>query len=114
VPSIVLRRRVESIRCQQTRSGRAEKAFGKLTCSLQPTPGSHACQGRDDAVSTDEGIWDLTLDINAKACSSAASEASGAAPRGRRRNTGFVRGAAPARDAPQIAYTASKGAVLRD
>src|ERR1044072_850862 len=42
----------------------AEKAFGKLNVLFNNAGIMHAKD--DDAVSTDEAIWDLTLDINAK------------------------------------------------
>src|SRR3982751_6663087 len=42
----------------------AEKAFGKLNVLFNNAGIMHAKD--DDAVSTDESVWDLTLDINAK------------------------------------------------
>ena len=68
----------------------------------------------DDAVSTDEAIWDLTMDINAKGVFLGCKYAIPALRRaggGSIINTASfvaVMGAAT----PQVAYTASKGAVL--
>src|SRR5207244_6417510 len=68
----------------------------------------------DDAVSTDEGIWDLTLDINAKGVFLGCKYG---IPALRRAGGGSVINTASfvarlGAATPQIAYTASKGAVL--
>jgi len=90
----------------------AEKAFGKLNVLFNNAGIMHSQD--DDAVSTDETIWDLTMNVNAKGvflgCKygiPALRRASG----GSIINTASfvaVLGAAT----PQVAYTASKGAVL--
>lgn len=90
----------------------AEKAFGKLDILFNNAGIMHAKD--DDAVSTDEAIWDLTLDVNAKGVFLGCKYGIPALKRaggGSIINTAsFVAllGAAT----PQIAYTASKGAVL--
>jgi NAD(P)-dependent dehydrogenase (short-subunit alcohol dehydrogenase family) len=89
-----------------------EKAFGRLNVLFNNAGIMHAKD--DDAVSTDEAIWDLTLDINAKGVFLGCKYGIPALKRaggGSVINTAsFVAllGAAT----PQIAYTASKGAVL--
>jgi NAD(P)-dependent dehydrogenase (short-subunit alcohol dehydrogenase family) len=90
----------------------AEKAFGKLNVLFNNAGIMHAKD--DDAVSTSEEVWDLTLDINAKGVFLGCKYGIPALKRaggGSVINTAsFVAkmGAAT----PQIAYTASKGAVL--
>jgi NAD(P)-dependent dehydrogenase (short-subunit alcohol dehydrogenase family) len=90
----------------------AEKKFGKLHVLFNNAGIMHAKD--DDAVSTSEEIWDLTLDINAKGVFLGCKYGIPALKRaggGSVINTAsFVAkmGAAT----PQIAYTASKGAVL--
>jgi len=90
----------------------AEKAFGKLNVLFNNAGIMHAKD--DDAISTDEAVWDLTLDINAKGVFLGCKHGIPALKRaggGSVINTAsFVArlGAAT----PQIAYTASKGAVL--
>lgn len=90
----------------------AEKAFGKLNVLFNNAGIMHAKD--DDAVSTGEDVWDLTLDINAKGVFLGCKYG---IPALRRAGGGSVintasfvakLGAATA----QIAYTASKGAVL--
>ena len=89
-----------------------EKAFGKLNVLFN---NAGIMLGKDDdAVSTPEDIWDLTLDVNAKGVFLGCKYGIPAIQRaggGSIINTAsFVAkmGAAT----PQIAYTASKGAVL--
>jgi NAD(P)-dependent dehydrogenase (short-subunit alcohol dehydrogenase family) len=90
----------------------AEKQFGKLNVMFNNAGIMHAKD--DDAISTDEAVWDLTLDINAKGVFLGCKYGIPALKRaggGSIINTAsFVAhlGAAT----PQIAYTASKGAVL--
>jgi len=90
----------------------AEKQFGKLDVLFNNAGIMHAKD--DDAVSTEEAVWDLTLDINAKGVFLGCKYG---IPALRRAGGGSVintasfvarLGAATA----QIAYTASKGAVL--
>jgi len=90
----------------------AEREFGKLNILFNNAGIMHAKD--DDAVSTDEAVWDLTMDINAKGVFLGCKYGIPALKRaggGSVINTAsFVArlGAAT----PQIAYTASKGAVL--
>lgn len=90
----------------------AEKQFSKLNVLFNNAGIMHAKD--DDAVSTSEEVWDLTLDINAKGVFLGCKYGIPALKRaggGSVINTAsFVAkmGAAT----PQIAYTASKGAVL--
>jgi len=89
-----------------------EKAFGKLNVLFNNAGIMHAKD--DDAVSTDEGIWDLTLDINAKGVFLGCKYG---IPALRRAGGGSVINTASfvarlGAATPQIAYTASKGAVL--
>ena len=90
----------------------AEKQFGKLNVMFNNAGIMHGKD--DDAMSTPEEIWDLTLDINAKGVFLGCKYGIPALKRaggGSIINTAsFVArmGAAT----PQVAYTASKGAVL--
>src|SRR5204862_1833398 len=90
----------------------AEKEFGRLDVLFNNAGIMHAKD--DDAVSTSEEIWDLTMQINAKGVFFGCKYGIPALKRaggGSVINTAsFVAlmGAAT----PQIAYTASKGAVL--
>ena len=90
----------------------AEKKFGRLHVLFNNAGIMHGKD--DDAVSTPEDIWDLTMDINAKGVFLGCKYGIPALKRaggGSVINTASfvaVLGAAT----PQIAYTASKGAVL--
>ena len=90
----------------------AEKSFGKLTVLFNNAGISHADD--DDAISTAEDVWDLTFAVNVKGVFLGCKYGIPAlrrAGRGSVINTAsFVAhiGAAT----PQLAYTASKGAVL--
>ena len=90
----------------------AEKKFGKLNVLFNNAGIMHAKD--DDAVSTPEEVWDLTMDINGKGVFLGCKYGIPALKRaggGSIINTAsFVArlGAAT----PQVAYTASKGAVL--
>src|SRR5438034_1703556 len=90
----------------------AEKEFGKLNVLFNNAGIMHGKD--DDAVSTDEAIWDLTMNVNAKSVFLGCKYGIPALRRaggGSIINTASfvaVMGAAT----PQIAYTASKGGVL--
>jgi NAD(P)-dependent dehydrogenase (short-subunit alcohol dehydrogenase family) len=90
----------------------AEEAFGKVDVVFNNAGIMHSDDG--DAVGTDEAVWDLTMDINAKGVFLGCKHGIPALLRaggGSIINTAsFVAhlGAAT----PQVAYTASKGAVL--
>jgi NAD(P)-dependent dehydrogenase (short-subunit alcohol dehydrogenase family) len=90
----------------------AEKKFGKLNVLFNNAGIMHAKD--DDAITTSEEVWDLTLDVNAKGVFLGCKYGIPALQRaggGSIINTAsFVArlGAAT----PQVAYTASKGAVL--
>jgi NAD(P)-dependent dehydrogenase (short-subunit alcohol dehydrogenase family) len=96
----------------ERRVAAAEKQFGKLNVMFNNAGIMHGKD--DDAMSTPEEIWDLTLDINAKGVFLGCKYGIPALQRaggGSIINTAsFVArmGAAT----PQVAYTASKGAVL--
>lgn len=90
----------------------AEKAFGKMNVMFNNAGIMHAKD--DDAVSTGEDVWDLTLDINAKGVFLGCKYG---IPALRRAGGGSVINTASfvarlGAATPQIAYTASKGAVL--
>jgi NAD(P)-dependent dehydrogenase (short-subunit alcohol dehydrogenase family) len=97
--------------CQRMIS-EAEKKFGRVNVLFNNAGIMHAKD--DDAVSTDEAIWDLTLDINAKGVFLGCKHG---IPALRRAGGGSVINTASfvalmGAATPQIAYTASKGAVL--
>ena len=90
----------------------AEQAFGRVNVLFNNAGIMHAKD--DDAVSTDESIWDLTLDINAKGVFLGCKYG---IPALRRAGGGSIINTASfvarlGAATPQIAYTASKGAVL--
>jgi NAD(P)-dependent dehydrogenase (short-subunit alcohol dehydrogenase family) len=90
----------------------AEKVFGKLDVLFNNA--GIMLANDDDAVSTDEAIWDLTLDVNAKGVFLGCKYG---IPALRRAGGGSVINTASfvarlGAATPQIAYTASKGAVL--
>ena len=96
----------------RTMIAHAEERFGKLTILFNNAGIMDARD--DDAVATDEEVWDLTMDVNAKGVFFGCKHG---IPALRRAGGGAIvntasfvalRGAATA----QIAYTASKGAVL--
>ena len=110
--SIALRADVSKAADCERMVAEAEKHFGKLNVMFNNAGIMHGKD--DDAVSTPEDIWDLTLDVNAKGVFLGCKYGIPALKRaggGSVINTAsFVArmGAAT----PQIAYTASKGAVL--
>jgi len=90
----------------------AEKAFGRLNVLFNNAGIMHGKD--DDAVATEEAVWDLTLDINAKGVFLGCKYG---IPALRRAGGGSVINTASfvarlGAATPQIAYTASKGAVL--
>jgi NAD(P)-dependent dehydrogenase (short-subunit alcohol dehydrogenase family) len=97
--------------CEQM-VGAAEKAFGKLDILFNNAGIMHA--NDDDAVATSEDIWQLTMDINAKGVFLGCKHG---IPALRRAGGGSVINTASfvakmGAATPQLAYTASKGAVL--
>jgi NAD(P)-dependent dehydrogenase (short-subunit alcohol dehydrogenase family) len=90
----------------------AEKAFGRLNVLFNNAGIMHGKD--DDAVSTDESVWDLTLEVNAKGVFLGCKHG---IPALRRAGGGSIINTASfvarvGAATPQIAYTASKGAVL--
>ncbi len=90
----------------------AEKAFGRLNVLFNNAGIMHAKD--DDAVGTEESVWDLTLEVNAKGVFLGCKYG---IPALRRAGGGSVVNTASfvarlGAATPQIAYTASKGAVL--
>ncbi len=101
----------QSADCEQMVAA-AEKAFGRLNVLFNNAGIMHAKD--DDSVSTDESVWDLTLDVNAKGVFLGCKHG---IPALRRAGGGSVINTASfvarmGAATPQIAYTASKGAVL--
>jgi NAD(P)-dependent dehydrogenase (short-subunit alcohol dehydrogenase family) len=92
--------------------GAAENGFGKLDVLFNNAGIMHA--GDDDAVATDEEVWDLTMAVNAKGVFLGCKHG---IPALRRAGGGAVVNTASfvavlGAATPQVAYTASKGAVL--
>ena len=90
----------------------AEKKFGKLNVMFNNAGIMHGKD--DDAMSTPEEIWDLTLDINAKGVFLGCKYG---IPALQRAGGGSIINTASSvarmgAATPQVAYTASKGAVL--
>lgn len=90
----------------------AEAQFGALDVLFNNAGIMHSAD--DDAVSTDESVWDLTMDVNAKGVFLGCKYG---IPAIRRAGGGSIINTASfvallGAAAPQIAYTASKGAVL--
>jgi NAD(P)-dependent dehydrogenase (short-subunit alcohol dehydrogenase family) len=90
----------------------AEKEFGTLDVLFNNAGIMHSED--DDAVSTDEAIWDLTMNVNAKGVFLGCKYG---IPALRRASGGSIINTASfvallGAATPQVAYTASKGAVL--
>src|SRR5213076_1553344 len=90
----------------------AEREFGKLDVLFN---NAGIMDGRDDdAISTDEAVWDLTMNVNAKGVFFGCKYG---IPALRRAGGGSIINTASfvallGAATPQVAYTASKGAVL--
>jgi NAD(P)-dependent dehydrogenase (short-subunit alcohol dehydrogenase family) len=90
----------------------AEQTFGKLNVLFNNAGISHAKD--DDAINTDESVWDLTFDVNVKGVFLGCKYG---IPALRRAGGGSIINTASfvallGAATPQLAYTASKGAVL--
>jgi NAD(P)-dependent dehydrogenase (short-subunit alcohol dehydrogenase family) len=90
----------------------AEKTFGKLDVLFNNAGIMHSKD--DDAITTEEAIWDLTMNVNAKGVFFGCKYG---IPALRRAGGGSIINTASfvalmGAATPQIAYTASKGAVL--
>lgn len=90
----------------------AEKEFGKLSILFNNAGIMHSSD--DDAIATEEDVWDLTMDINVKGVFFGCKYAIPAIRRaggGSIINTASFVGILGAAT-PQLAYTSSKGAVI--
>ena len=90
----------------------AESNFGRIDVIFNNAGLMHGAD--DDAINTEEDIWDLTMDVNVKRrLVRVQVRHSCAAPRRRwlHHQHRLVRGV-PRAATPQLAYTSSKGAVL--
>ncbi len=90
----------------------AEDEFGRLNVMFNNAGIMHSAD--DDAVSTDEAVWDLTMSVNAKGVFLGCKYG---IPALRRAGGGSIINTASfvatlGAATPQVAYTASKGAVL--
>jgi len=110
--SIAHRADVSSAADSEAMVGAAESAYGRLDVMFNNAGIMHSED--DDAVSTEEQIWDLTMDINAKGVFFGCKYG---IPALRRAGGGSIINTASfvallGAATPQVAYTASKGAVL--
>jgi NAD(P)-dependent dehydrogenase (short-subunit alcohol dehydrogenase family) len=110
--AIFVRADVSSARDSQQMVESAEKAFGRLNVLFNNA--GIMLSKDDDAVSTEESVWDQTLDVNAKGVFLGCKYG---IPALRRAGGGSIINTASfvarlGAATPQIAYTASKGAVL--
>jgi len=110
--AIFVRADVSSARDCQQMVEVAEKAFGKLNVLFNNA--GIMLSKDDDAVATEEAVWDQTLDVNAKGVFLGCKYG---VPALRRAGGGSIINTASfvarlGAATPQIAYTASKGAVL--
>jgi len=90
----------------------AEEAFGRVDVVFNNAGIMHSDDG--DAVGTDEAVWDLTMDVNAKGVFLGCKHG---IPALRRAGGGSIINTASfvarlGAATPQVAYTASKGAVM--
>jgi NAD(P)-dependent dehydrogenase (short-subunit alcohol dehydrogenase family) len=90
----------------------AEREYGRLNILFNNAGIMHSQD--DDAVSTDEGVWDMTMNVNAKGVFFGCKYG---IPALRRAGGGAIVNTASfvavvGAATPQVAYTASKGAVL--
>jgi NAD(P)-dependent dehydrogenase (short-subunit alcohol dehydrogenase family) len=109
---LVLQADVSKARDCERMVAAAEREFGRLNVLFNNAGIMHPKD--DDAIATDESVWDLTLDVNAKGVFLGCKHG---IPALRRAGGGSVINTASfvarmGAATPQIAYTASKGAVL--
>jgi NAD(P)-dependent dehydrogenase (short-subunit alcohol dehydrogenase family) len=110
--AVAVRADVSRDRDVQAMVAAAEDSFGRLDVLFNNAGISHAAD--DDAVATSEEVWDLTMAVNAKGVFLGCKHG---IPALRRAGGGSVINTASfvavlGAATPQIAYTASKGAVL--
>jgi NAD(P)-dependent dehydrogenase (short-subunit alcohol dehydrogenase family) len=103
---------VSSAQDSEAMVGAAEDAYGRLDVLFNNAGIMHSAD--DDAISTEVDIWDLTMDINAKGVFLGCKYG---IPALRRAGGGSIINTASfvallGAATPQVAYTASKGAVL--